>query len=207
MFRRNTAALLLIAALAAHAQSGDRTMPRTLIPGSTMYPRLLRLAHGPAETNGQLMANTNKKIFRSTDDGRTWESVTEITPIEGSRELCCAALWEVPQDVGELKAGTLLFSGSFIEGTTPAIQVYVSTDEGQTWKYHSTPVKRGGGPHHGLWEPEFEIAKDGSLVIYWSDETDPCCSQKLTQMRSTDGVTWKDEVDTIRAPISRTAQA
>jgi hypothetical protein len=60
-------------------------------------------------------------------------------------------------------------------------------------------VKRGGTPHHGLWEPEFIIAKDGSLVMFWSDETDPCCSQKLTQIRTTDGVTWKDEFDTIKS--------
>ena len=199
MIQRIAVSALLISGLAAQAQSEGGTMPRTLIAGSTMYPRLIRLAHGPSETNGHLMANTNKNIFRSTDDGRTWEALTEITAIEGSRERCCAVLWELPQDVGELKAGTLLFSGTFSEGTTPAIQVYVSIDEGKTWKYHSTPVKRGGGPHHGLWEPEFEIAKDGSLAIYWSDETDPCCSQKLTQMRSTDGVTWKDEVDTIKS--------
>ncbi|HEY4355534.1 MAG TPA: sialidase family protein [Acidobacteriaceae bacterium] len=191
-------AALMIIGLALHAQTGDRTMPRTLIQGSTLYPRLIRLQHGPSDTNGHLMANTNRNIFRSTDDGRTWETMAEIDAIEGSHERCCAALWELPQDVGELKAGTLLFSGTFSEGTSAAVQVYISTDEGRTWKYHSTPVKRGGAPHHGLWEPEFLIAKDGSLVIFWSDETDPCCSQKLTQMRSTDGVTWKDEIDTIK---------
>lgn len=203
MHVRIAALSLLIAALGLHAQTSDRTMPRTLIPGSTMYPRLLRLAHGPAETHGHLMANTNRQVFRSTDDGRTWEMVSEITPIEGSRERCCAAIWELPQDVGALKAGTLLFSGTFVEGTSAAIQVYTSTDEGKTWKYHSTVVKRGGTPHHGLWEPEFLIAKDGSLVIFWSDETDPCCSQKLTQMRSTDGVTWRDETDTIKSTDQR----
>lgn len=200
MFQRiAAAALLLFAGLSLQAQSGDRTMPRTLIEGSTQYPRLIRLAHGPAETKGDLMASTNREIFRSTDDGRTWQFVTEMRAIEGSHERCCSTLWEVPQDVGKLKAGTLLFSATFVEGESAAIQVYVSTDEGNTWTYHSAPVKRGGAPHHGLWEPEFTIAKDGSLVIFWSDETDPCCSQKLTQMRSTDGVTWKDETDTIKS--------
>ncbi|WP_103935143.1 sialidase family protein [Bryocella elongata] len=174
-------------------------MARTLIPESTMYPRLLRLSHGSPDTNGHLMANTNREIFRSKDDGNSWEKMSEVTAIPGSRERCCAAIWELPQDVGRLKAGTLLFSGTFVEGTSAAIQIYTSTDEGATWKYHSTPVKRGGTPHHGLWEPEFLLAKDGSLVIFWSDETDDCCSQKLTQMRSTDGVTWKDEVDTIKS--------
>ncbi len=200
--RVSAAALMLAAALASthsHAQAEDRTLPKTLIPASTLYPRLIRLSHGSAEFNGQLMASTNRQIFRSTDDGRTWEYVTEITAKEGSRERCCATLWELPKTVGQLKEGTLLFSATFVEGTTAAVQIYTSTDEGKTWNYLGTPVKRGGTPHHGLWEPEFTIAKDGSLVIFWSDETDPCCSQKLTQMRTTDGVTWKDEFDTIKS--------
>jgi hypothetical protein len=193
------AALLMTIGLAAHAQTDERIVPRTLIQGSTLYPRLVRLSHGPSETNGHLLASTERLIFRSTNDGRTWEPVTEVKPTEGSRIRCCTALFEMPQDVGSLKAGTLLFSGTFAEGGTASVQVYTSNDEGQTWKYHSTPVKRGGTPHHGLWEPEFEIAKDGSLVVYWSDETDPCCSQKLTQMRTTDGVNWKDETDTVKS--------
>lgn len=198
MIQRIAAAVLFVAGISVHAQTADRTMPRTLMEGSTLYPRLIRLAHGPAATNGHLMASTNREIFRSTDDGRTWQLIANMGAIEGSHERCCSTLWELPQDVGALKAGTLLFSGTFSEGAQAAVQVYVSTDEGKTWKYHSTPVKRGGTPHHGLWEPEFMIAKDNSLVVFWSDETDPCCSQKLTQMRSTDGVTWKDETDTIK---------
>lgn len=192
--------LISTVCVAIHAQNNDRSMPKTLIPGSTMYPRLIRLTYGPAETNGHLLASTTRKIFRSTDDGRTWEFVTDIQPIKGSRVRCCSTLWELPQTVGELQAGTLLYSGTFVEGETAAIQIYTSTDEGKTWKYLATPVKRGGAPHHGLWEPEFIIANDGSLVMFWSDETDPCCSQKLSQIRTTDGVTWKDERDTIKSP-------
>lgn len=198
MIFHHIAAALMVIGAAATAQSADRTLPSTVMQGSSLYPRIVRIAHGPAETRGHLLASTNHTIFRSTDDGRTWQFVTDITAIEGSHTRCCTALYEVPEDVGELKAGTLLFSGTFTEGNSAAVQVYVSADEGRTWKYHSTPVKRGGAPHHGLWEPDFLLAKDGSLVIFWSDETDPCCSQKLAQMRTTDGVTWKDETDTVR---------
>lgn len=200
MIRRTVTATIMMMGLGFTSLSlSAQKDRRTLIPGSTQYPRLIRLAHGPVGTNGHLMASTNRNIFRSTDDGNTWEKVAEVNGIEGSRERCCATLWELPRDVGALKAGTLLFSGTFVEGTEAAIQVYVSTDEGRTWKYHSTPVKRGGTPHHGLWEPEFLVAKDGALVIFWSDETDPCCSQKLTQMRSTDGLTWRSETDTVKS--------
>jgi hypothetical protein len=185
--------------LAVHAQSDDRTMPRTHIDDSTLYPRLIRLEHGPAEIKGHLLASTNGIIFRSIDDGRSFQRVTRVPTIEGSKERCCATLWEMPVDVGSLKAGTLLSSASYFEGKEAAIQIYTSTDEGQTWNYLATPVKRGGAPKRGLWEPEFIIAKDGALVMFWSDETDPCCSQKLTQIRTTDGTTWRDERDTVRS--------
>jgi hypothetical protein len=183
----------------AWAQSPGTTMSKTLLESGTLYPRLLRLEHGPAATRGHLLASTNGKIFRSTDDGRTFEYVTQVQAAAGSKERCCATLYELPQKVGQLAAGTLLSSGSYFSGTTATIEIYTSVDEGRTWTYLATPVKRGGAPHHGLWEPEFTIAKDGALVMFWSDETDPCCSQKLAQMRTDDGVTWKDERDTVRS--------
>jgi hypothetical protein len=171
----------------------------THIEGSTLYPRLIRLEHGAAETKGDLLASTDGVIFRSVDDGRSFQRVARVPTIQNSHQRCCATLWELPVNIGELKAGTLLFSASYYEGTEAAIQIYTSTDEGKSWDYLATPVKRGGTPGHGLWEPEFLIAKDGSLVMFWSDETDPCCSQKLAQMRSTDGKTWRDERDTVRS--------
>jgi hypothetical protein len=53
----------------------------------------------------------------------------------------------------------------------------------------------------GLWEPEFEVAADGALVMLWSDETDPCCSQKLAQIRTYNGTTWKDQTNTVASPV------
>lgn len=95
-----------------------------------------------------------------------------------------------------MKAGTLLYSGSFFSGNVPAIEIYSSNDEGAHWQYLATPIK-AGDEHHGLWEPEFTVARDGSLVMFFSDETDPCCSQKLVQMRTTDGIHWRERKDTV----------
>lgn len=36
-----------------------------------------------------------------------------------------------------------------------------------------------------------------ALVMFWSDETDGCCSQKLVQMRTYNGSTWQDQRDTV----------
>jgi len=168
----------------------------TYLPNGTLYPRLVRLSHGPKGVNGQIVASTNGNIFLSRDDGASFTFLGKVPTREGSRERCCATLYEVPRQVGSLQAGTLLFAGSYFSGDTPAIEVYTSADGGRTWSYLSSPVVRGSSKH-GLWEPEFTLAGDGALVMFWSDETDGCCSQKLVQMRTYDGVTWQDQKDTV----------
>ncbi|KZC17745.1 hypothetical protein RHOFW510R12_11050 [Rhodanobacter sp. FW510-R12] len=184
----------MVIAHSAWAASG------TVLQGSTLYPRVVRLAHGPAGVNGRLIASTNGIIFQSVDDGASWSALGPVPTIGGSSERCCATLYELPRAVGNLAAGTLLSAASYFSGGMPAIEVYTSTDQGAHWSYHSTPV-RAGDASHGLWEPEFEVANDGALAMFWSDETDPCCSQKLAQIRSYDGVSWQNPTDTVRSAI------
>lgn len=173
----------------------------TYLPNSTLYPRLVRLAHGSAATNGTIVASTAGQIFQSTDSGTTWTFLDTVAPANGSTQRCCGTLYEVPQTVGSLSAGTLLYAASYFQNSIPAIEVYKSTDQGHTWSYHSTPVVRGDSKH-GLWEPEFTVASDGALVMFWSDETDACCSQKLAQIRSYDGATWQNETNTVASTVS-----
>src|SRR5690349_627794 len=189
--------LLLVAMVLAH---GAWAATGTVLQGSTLYPRVVRLAHGPANVNGRLIASTNGIIFQSNDDGASWSRLGPVPTVGGSSERCCATLYELPRAVGSLAAGTLLSAASYFSGGVPAIEVYVSTDQGAHWTYHGTPV-RAGDASHGLWEPEFEVANDGALVMFWSDETDPCCSQKLAQIRSYDGLHWQDRADTVRSTI------
>jgi len=54
------------------------------------------------------------------------------------------------------------------------------------------PVSGGGYAGDGFWEPQFTVANDGALVMFWSDETDSCCSQKISQIRTYNGTTWQD---------------
>ena len=187
--------LLTMSAPPTHAATG------TLLAGSTLYPRVVRLQHGPPSVNGMLVASTNGIIFQSTNNGASWNLLGPVPTISGSSEHCCATLYELPQQVGALAAGTLVFAATYtVNGTTPAIEVYISTNQGASWSYHSTPVQRGDSSH-GLWEPQFEVANDGALVMFWSDETDPCCSQKLAQIRSYDGQTWRDQTNTVASTI------
>ena len=164
----------------------------------TPYPRLVRL------TNGQIIASAGGSIFRSTDGGNTFTFLSSVPTVSGTLQNSETGLWLLPQTVGSLAAGTLLYSGTYNTSApaTPAfaLEIYTSTDQGQTWNYLSTPVQ-GGGVGHGEWEPGFEIANDGALVMFWSDETDNCCSQKLVQMRTYNGTTWQDKTNTVASTI------
>lgn len=190
----------------------------TLLPKSSGYPRLVRLIHGPTATNGWIIAGTTRVLFESKDDGKTFSFLSNAPARTGSKLRCCATLYELPRSVGSLSAGTLLYAATYsLENIpksllpeiaapsanprrrfVPAIEVYTSSDQGRHWTYHSTPVmgygEKGTG---GLWEPEFSVARDGSLVMFWSDETYSCCSQKLMKIRTSDGVTWRDASDVV----------
>jgi hypothetical protein len=186
----------IVFAIQAHAQA--RT--GTLLSQSTLYPRIVRLAHGSASVNGRLIASTNGVIFQSTDNGSSFTYLGPVPVVAGSSERCCATLYEMPQTVGSLAAGTLLSAASYFSGSTPAIEIYTSTDQGHSWNYLSTPVVAGDNAH-GLWEPQFEVANDGALVMFWSDETDSCCSQKLAQIRTYNGNSWQDKANTVASTI------
>ena len=192
--------LILLLALLALCQSSAWAATGTVLQGSTLYPRVIRVSHGQASAMGRLIASTNGAIFQSTDNGASWSSLGNVPTVNGSTERCCATLFELPQPVGSLAAGTLIYAASYLSGTTPAIEVYTSTTEGASWSYSSTPLI-GGDSNHGLWEPEFEIAAGGALVMFASDETDACCSQKLVQIRSYNGTTWQDKTDTVRSTV------
>jgi len=190
---KSFAALLSFIILPAAIASAATGTP---LAGSTLYPRLIRLRHASGPLKNTLLAKTGNRLYRSADEGRTFAYLASVVDIPGSKERCCSTIYELPRRIGHLKAGTLLYSGSYYSGDTPAIEIYISSDEGVNWRYLATPVK-AGDKRHGLWEPEFTIAKEGSLVMFFSDETDPCCSQKLVQMQSTDGIHWGVRKDTV----------
>jgi hypothetical protein len=195
----------------------------TLLSTSASYPRVVRLSYGSSSVNGQIIASINDwvpgsstdlngKIFVSTDGGNTFTYRATVPTISGSIEKCCATLFELPKTVGTFPAGTLLFAATYYHKSDPyvAIEVYASTDQGASWHYVTTPVSggnvNGGG---GLWEPAFEIANDGELVMFWSDESDSCCSQKIAQIRSSDVIYWGDQTNTVasRAHADRPGMA
>lgn len=166
------------------------------IEGSTGYPRIVRLLDPAGVFNNRLLASSNAKLFESDDHGTTWRLVSRVPPVTGLTMRCCETIYALLKPIGTLSAGTLLFAASYLVHGIPAIGIFTSHDQGRNWTYRGAPIVRGAD-RHGLWEPEFAIAADGALVMFWSDETDPRHSQKLVQIRTYDGMHWQDETDTV----------
>lgn len=94
--------------------------------------------------NSLLMGTANSSLFRSTDDGLSWENSAFLPPI-----VTCLA----QAKNGDIFAGTIPGDGGM---------VYVSTNDGRSWKARS----------NGIWREfinDIEITKDD--IIYISTKT------------------------------------
>ncbi|WP_225627438.1 sialidase family protein [Streptomyces werraensis] len=197
---------------AALAATASRSVAPTatgtpLREGTGLYPRVIRLAHNGV-ANGRVLAsavtfdgnNGIGAIHESTDSGATFHEVGRIADPDsaGGQGLCCSTLFELPQQVGALRAGTLLWASSAGQDEPDrrmALRIWRSNDVGRTWSYLSSCAVASGTA--GLWEPEFSVAADGALVCHYSDETDPVHSQKIVATRTYDGVHWQGRHDTV----------
>ena len=187
-------------------------------PGA-MYPRVICLAHN-GKDNGTLLATFERytydtpvfTIFKSTDNGLNW---TEFSNVEDTKNgwgmRYQPQLFEVPQQVADLEEGTILCAGSSIpdDMSITELQLYKSTDKGETWSYMSSIVK-GGKAHtdhndgeRPVWEPYLYLDKNGDLVCYYSDERfmGDGYNQLLSHQVSKDGgLTWGEEVFDVAFP-------
>ena len=161
--------------------------------GTNMYTRAIRLAHS-GTANGQIIASTSydadhiSSIYRSTDDGRTFSKISAINDARAPQGVCCASIYELPQTVGDLPEGTLLFAASYGAGQLPmSLNLWASTDHGLTWTKRSTAITAAAGGQGHLWEPELRVNAEGQLTMYYSDETQSGHSQTLMEIFSPDG--------------------
>lgn len=161
-----------------------RTFPSNPALGAS-YPRIIQLQHyEPGK--GQLLASFSRRggpmpIFRSTDNGETFEFFSEVTGLRGS-----PALYELPRQMGEFPAGTILAAGSVADLPDPtkrALGVSYSSDGGKTWQFLSTYAETTAGGRYGpevraglrqtqapIYEPYLYSDAEGRLVVYFSDE-------------------------------------
>ncbi|MFG6465139.1 sialidase family protein [Roseateles sp. BYS87W] len=213
-------ALLLIGACASCGGGGGTTSTTTpsvpapapvrtgtlLSEASVFYPRLVRLAHqSDASLNGAVIASAmgfegsqgQGRLFISRDDGASYAPLGTVSDSRWPKGLCCGSIFELRSPVGALPAGTLLWSASIGQdtpGTAMTHPIYRSGDGGKTWTALGATCGVGRKPRNGdgtgIWEPEFQQAKDGTLVCMYSDETDDGASQVLKITTTADGVSW-----------------
>jgi hypothetical protein len=186
----------LAAVLLAAAAPAPAPVPIP-VQGATLYPRLIRIAYNPA-LRGRVLLATLAGLRVSRDEGATWTPLSSVPEPAGTTERCCGSVFELPHAVGSLRAGTLLYAATYHHGKATEIRAYASAD-GRRWADMGA-VARGGTFGRGVWEPEFDVTADGALAVFWSDETDFCCSQRLMRARTRDGRTWTDRGELLRGP-------
>ncbi len=176
------------------------------------YGRILVLNNQSDEENNVLLAThcelnagltenaPGYPIYRSEDGGKTWEVVTRVTDtLTGTNSEWNPTLFELSKPLGDYPAGTVILAASSIdpEHTKEShIRLYFSLDGGYTFD-QGVVVASAGGLDNGVWEPYLIQLDDGSLVCFYSDDSDPEYSQKIVYKQSKDGVNWEKAVTVV----------
>lgn len=140
-------------------------------------------------------------IYQSVDNGANWRKVGDVKDTHKNVGMRWEPhLYELPEAVGNMPAGTLLCAGLVLpyDRSFCEIDLYKSNDEGKSWTYVSTIAEGkaawpGGDP---IWEPCLIVANH-KLICYYSDERDPNHGQKLVHQATTDGVHWSSVVNDV----------
>jgi len=179
------------------------------------YPSIIELKYQQnPEDNGKLIVHfalgdtmkpsTHSCFMESNDGGKTW-SLLARPEAQQSKELTPGSmshLYELPEQIGEFPAGTLVYSSNSIDYSIRSeIWVWYSTDCGKTWN-QTAKIANGGcvkpvpGWHEqsGVWEP-FTYYDNGYLYCFYSDDSDLLHDQKIVYKRSSDGINWSEQVD------------
>ncbi|MFD9892271.1 sialidase family protein [Amycolatopsis sp. NPDC059027] len=212
-FRLLLALVLSLTVSAATLSPAQAATRKQLVPGFGNYARLIRLEHSPVG-RGHILASLSSEdgggkftpIMESTDEGETFHKLSEIRDPDGAAGMCCGTLYELPQRVGRLRTGTLLWAASYRQDAGPqrrvGIKIWSSRDGGRTWSFLSEAARSHN--HDGIWEAEFTVDAGGTLWLHYADETQaPQYAQVLNRVASTDGVNWGTKQLTMAIPPHR----
>jgi hypothetical protein len=206
--------LLFLVTFACSAMASQGKAETLLSSEALFYDRLVRLEHAiNADERGMIVAagtapvgGLQIAIFKGDAAGTSFSPLSTIADPDFASGLCCGTLYELPRPVGSLSQGTLLWAGSVGQDTTPRrmkIKVYRSEDGGASWSYLSEVTTPLTG---GLWEPEFTVAADGALVMFFSDQTEPSVyAQTLKKIRTYDGGNWQNMIHVVASPVTSDA--
>jgi len=204
------AALALVIAPLPALAYGPSTLyssPQDAYRYGALYPKTVELQHS-GSTNGTLLATHEQTsanggnvfpVYRSTDNGATWNRISQIADTRnGIGNNNGAFLYELPQQIGNMAAGTVLAAGlsSTNDYSQMYLEMYKSIDQGRTWSYVSR-IASGAGSDKPIWEP-FILVANGKLIVYYSDERDKANqNQKIVHQTSTDGINWGPVVNDV----------
>ncbi|KAL6702510.1 hypothetical protein ACN47E_001600 [Coniothyrium glycines] len=146
-------------------------------------------------------------IFRSTNNGQSWEEISRVQDTQQKWGLRYQPfLYILPEDFAGYKKGTVLLSGSSIptDLSKTQIELYVSTNQGKTWKFLSHIAAGGEAiPNNGLtpvWEPFLMLHKK-TLICYYSDQRENATyGQKMVHQTTTDLKSWGPIVNDVTYP-------
>lgn len=180
------------------------------------YGRILLLEHSKEGNNNILLAThcalnsgledhaPGYPIYRSVDNGKTWEEISFVTDtLTGTGAEWNPFLFELEKPCGNYPEGTVLLAACSIDGNHKSkshIRLYFSIDGGFTFT-QGVVVATAGGIEEGVWEPFLLQLDDGRLVCYYSDDSDPDHSQKIVYKISSDARNWSNAVDVVATDV------
>lgn len=143
-------------------------------------------------------------VYKSKDNGKNWALAAFVTDeLTGANSEWNPFLFELEQDCGKYKKGTIILAGCSIDPEHKKesyIRLYFSTDGGYTFD-QGVIVASGGGLEEGVWEPFLLQLDDGTLVCYYSDDSDPEHSQKIVYKTSDGLENWSEAKDVVATEI------
>ncbi|WP_033337825.1 sialidase family protein [Catenuloplanes japonicus] len=180
--------------------------------GTAGYPRAIRVVND-GSANQTMLATfargghngpTTLPIYRSTNGGTSWTQISSLSSNTAGWDLEAPTLFEVPRSIPGLNAGDILAAGTAWhvgDYTTQKVEVFKSTNQGQSWQYLSVCTQTSGLPNtwgHGIWEPTFLVADNGTLACFISDErpaNSATNNQIIGHYTSTNGgVSWSSTI-------------
>lgn len=176
--------------------------------GTAGYPRAIRLDFDGSSAQTMLATfargghngPTTLPMYRSTNGGSSWTQISTLSSNTPGWDLEAPTLFEVPRTIPGLNQGDVLAAGTAWkvgDYTAQKVEVFRSTDKGQTWQFLSNCTQTSGQPNgwgHGIWEPSFLVTANNALACFISDER-PANSvtnnQTIGHYTSTNGgVSW-----------------
>ncbi|KAJ3533500.1 hypothetical protein NM208_g7956 [Fusarium decemcellulare] len=178
----------------------------------TLYARTLQLKDGSHlltwENYGPEPPLQSFPILKSEDGGASWSNFSKVEDqINGWGNRFQPHLYRLENDLGEYVAGTIILGGMSVQPDLKEawLDVYTSSDEGETWTLASQVVYAPGpettkNGDKAVWEPFF-LEYQGKLVCFYSTQKDDKHGQKLAHVTTTDLKKWSDEVNDVADPI------